>query len=155
MQLIAPPLDENGNQGGNVDNMANNTGGGSSVLSNDLREQFERMQALWRHARRPDDEESEELKRKEHSAALETAVAIESEMKMWQNGIAELEAILAEEGDDHHHDSEEQAPVVPQEVVRFPNLPPIIPAEEDDIVGDRNDANHDNSTDDIAATTEL
>lgn len=135
MQLIVPPLEDNGNQGDESDVEQNKNGGGNTVLSNELRERFETMQTVWRRARRSSGDDVAELRRKEQRVALDTAVAIESEMRMWQNGIAELEAMLAEEegNEDHDYASYEEIQVQPLEAVRFPSLPPVIPADEEDI----------------------
>merc|ERR1712008_32188 len=58
-------------------------------------------------------------------------VAIESEVQKWQRGIAELEAMLDEEGNAPRSSSSSVA-FRPPAVVRFPSLPPIVPAEEGD-----------------------
>jgi hypothetical protein len=80
----------------------------SRVLSDELREQFESMKTVWRHAKRASSGESfvqdgllssQELKRKERKTAVETALAVEKEISRWKNGIAELEAMLAAEED--------------------------------------------------------
>merc|ERR1712086_1203978 len=63
--------------------------------------------------------------------ASETAFAIESEVQKWQRGIAELEAMLDEEGNAPRSSSSSVA-LRPPAVVRFPSLPPIVPAEEGD-----------------------
>jgi hypothetical protein len=133
MQLIVPRLEDNQDQGVESDYGPNgkDKDEDTTVLSNELRDEFETMKTAWRRARRSSGDNAEELRRKEQDAALDTAVAIESEMKMWQNGIAELEAMLAEEDDGEDYDEEVQAR--PQEFVRFPSLPPVIPADEEDV----------------------
>jgi hypothetical protein len=96
-------------------------GTSSTVLSQELREQFETMKEVWRQAKRAssnaesdhendpppqmdDAQESSEshlvrqnLKRKERETAVETALAVDAEIASWRNGIAELEAMLAAE----------------------------------------------------------
>jgi hypothetical protein len=128
MQLIVPRLEDNQDQGVESDYGPNgkDEDEDTTVLSNELRDEFETMKTAWRRARRSSGDNAEELRRKEQDAALDTAVAIESE-----NGIAELEAMLAEEDDGEDYDEEVQAR--PQEFVRFPSLPPVIPADEEDV----------------------
>lgn len=88
----------------------------SNVLSDDLREQFETMKAVWRQSKRANigGEEGaqdgrmasqEELKRKERETAVETALAVDEEISRWKTGIAELEAMLAAEEDSCSLDS--------------------------------------------------
>jgi hypothetical protein len=143
------------------------------ILSNELREQFEAMKAVWRQAKREsslsDDEEEggkgndkdvcetvqhrEDLKRKERETAVETALAVDAEIARWQNGIADLEALLAaEEEEDSHIGAREaepndviELPLGRQEIVvvdgplqgllhphlQFPTLPPVVPDDEE------------------------
>jgi hypothetical protein len=92
----------------------------SAVLSDELREQFETMKAVWRQARRPsaddlgedadkseaqDAVEDEEVRRKQRKTAVETALAVDAEISRWKNGIAELEAMLAAEDANREDDS--------------------------------------------------
>lgn len=145
-----------------------------AILSDDLRDQFETMKSVWRQARRgSEDVDSSslndssvtrehrgnvraELKRKERETAVETAIKVEREIALWQEGIADLEALLAAE-DEHEFSEEtaveqqaveeengppgireiafvrhdyEQAPAAPVQI-RFPFLPPAIPTEDD------------------------
>mmetsp|Transcript_16267 Transcript_16267/g.37467 ORF Transcript_16267/g.37467 Transcript_16267/m.37467 type:complete len:190 (-) Transcript_16267:263-832(-) len=97
------------------DSLERNSSNVSAVLSDDLRDQFEAMKSVWRQARRGGEdldyssfngsnENSEqrenvhaELKRKERETAIETAIKMEREMALWQEGIADLEALLAAE----------------------------------------------------------
>lgn len=117
------------------------------VLSRELRENFEAMKAVWRQAGRHNGEEAaalEELKRKEREQAIETALTIDSEITMWQNGIAELEAMLAAEEDPSEEglseedaessgDENAQPNGYPLPAVRFPSLPPVVvPDDEED-----------------------
>lgn len=91
-----------------------NSNVGEAILSADLRDQFETMKRVWRQARRQCDgvgsssdidEETKErraliihdLKRKERDTAIETAIKVDNEISQWHNGIADLEALLAEE----------------------------------------------------------
>jgi len=145
-------------------------GGNDGLLSAELREQFETMKSIWREARRgQDDDESssstdiaetrhqrlgvrEDLKRKEREAAVETAIKVQNEIETWQNGIADLEALLAaeeeQESEDEEDDDEgENGPPGIREIVivrrnynaqrenhrqiRFPNLPPVVPTEDE------------------------
>lgn len=80
-----------------------------------------------------------EHQNKKRKVAIETAFAIESEVQKWQRGIAELEAMLeeagADVGDSQRSSSSVEDDDAPPEVVRFPSLPPIIPAEEGDLEG--------------------
>lgn len=101
---------------------------------------------------------------KKRKIAMETAFAIESEVQKWQRGIAELEAMLEQASGDvedaqrssSSSDSsfrEGEARLGPPEIVRFPSLPPIVPAEEGDLEGstsnEENDENeHCNAIDD-------
>ncbi|KAL3919850.1 MAG: hypothetical protein SGILL_003546 [Bacillariaceae sp.] len=161
----------------------------SAVLSNELREQFETMKSIWRQARRPsaddllgneDDEDDgssdasnpaaqeqqqpageEVLRRKQRETALETALAVDAEISRWQNGIAELEAMLAAEEGSSDSDVEEDRgdrrrlqnnhqgqPLQQQQgvldprrghpqghrppLIQFPNLPPVVASEDDE-----------------------
>jgi len=103
-------------------------------------------------------EDSQQRENKKRKVAIETAFAIESEVQKWQRGIAELEAMLnvASGGDvedfqgssssfsssssssSSSSEGEAGARARPPEVVRFPSLPPIIPAEEGDLVESSN-----------------
>lgn len=154
---------------------------GDSILSDDLRGQFETMKSVWRQARRGNDNGDgssfshanddtatkqrqarirKELKRKEREAARETAIKIDNEISQWRNGIADLEALLAAEGEeqilgdnDNHgppgireitfvarssnnnnnHNNQHQPHQQQQIPPRFPFLPPTIPSEDDDV----------------------
>ena len=140
-------------------------------LSEDLRDQFETMKSIWRQARRDTGDEricpskdrsdgrqvmvKEDLKRKERETAVETAIKVQSEIEAWQNGIADLEALLAAEEEDDvdewgglpPEDGDENGPPGIREIafvrrvnnaprrqpppVRFPCLPPAIPTEDE------------------------
>lgn len=133
MQLIAPVREDDVSLGDH----SKNGNGRTSVLSKHLKDQFEAMKSLQRTMKRSTRNEEEELKRKERGVALKTAVAIESEITMWQNGIAELEAIIArEDGEEEVEDIEDESHFRPIQVIRFPTLPPVIPAEEEEIGSD-------------------
>eukprot|EP00980_Cylindrotheca_fusiformis_P029946 scaffold24080_cov142-Cylindrotheca_fusiformis.AAC.1 len=133
MQLLVPPVDDNHGEESVNGSTASRGGRESSVLSNDLREQFENMKTAWRRARRSTGDDGEELRRKEEErAALDTAVAVESEMERWRNGIAELEAMLAEEEEDDESSAEGEGNRPQELVVRFPYLPPVVPSDEED-----------------------
>ena len=141
------------------------------ILSSELRDQFESMKSIWRQARRDHDDEGscssndnnearerklqarEDLKRKEREVAVETAIKIQNEITSWQNGIADLEALLAAEeeqasNDDDVPDEEgnngppgireiafiRRSNNVPRRIppqIRFPPLPPAIPTEDE------------------------
>jgi len=97
---------------------------------------------------------------KKRKVAMDTAFAIESEVEKWQRGIAELEAMLeAANGDVEDFQgsssssslSEGEARARPPEVVRFPSLPPIIPAEEGDLEGSEEEEEDDDDESDNQA----
>lgn len=145
------------------------------ILSAELRDQFESMKSIWRQARRGHNEQGssssndssqtkekrirsrEDLKRKEREVAVETAIKVQNEIATWQNGIADLEALLAAE---EEYDINEEAvewegvpqggdngPIGIREIefvrginneprqlppqVRFPFLPRAIPTEDE------------------------
>lgn len=136
------------------------------LLSTGLREQFETMKSIWRQARRGKEDEGsssstddietrhrrvrvrEDLKRKERETAVETAIKVQNEIETWQNGIADLEALLAAE-EEQESDEEEgvNGPPGIREIsfvrrnhnvqrenhpqIRFPYLPPAIPTEDE------------------------
>lgn len=158
MQLIIPILDEedtsqlgdmtrNEAHSGTAQNEINGEHNShhDRVLPQELRESFEAMKSLWRQSSRNSEEEvssTEERKRKEREQAIETALAIESEVLKWQNGIAELEAMLAaaenmEGSEDDYSEYEEDGSAQdedrPMPVVRFPLLPPVVVPDEDDL----------------------
>ncbi|KAL3915705.1 MAG: hypothetical protein SGARI_008129, partial [Bacillariaceae sp.] len=133
------------------------------------------MKSVWRQARRPSaddlgeqadasqaqDEGEEELRRKQREMAVETALAVDTEISRWKNGIAELDAMSAEEasddsdGDFDDHEGEEQIhnerqhvnanidgnrqppqnllqqEPLPPPVIRFPNLPSEVLDDEE------------------------
>ena len=156
MQLIVPPLEEQSEQGavkgeGTAQNRSgdgNDGQGNNDVLSPELREHFEAMKALWRQSRRSSsdgDEDLEELRHKSREKALETALAVESETLRLQNGIAELEALLAQQErgqvDENAQDgqpgnddnaSERDDAIVARDVILFPFLPPVVAPEEEE-----------------------
>ena len=144
------------------------------ILSAELRDQFESMKSIWRQARRGHGEQGssssndssqtkenrtrsrEDLKRKEREIAVETAIKVQNEITTWQNGIADLEALLAAEEQESNDESgewevmpqeEENVPVAIREIafvrgmnngprqippqVRFPFLPRAIPMEDE------------------------
>ena len=156
MHLIVPLLEEDdtsqpGDMAKNEGSMETNGGedfGATDAhhgrnLPHGLRESFEAMKSIWRQVSRQNEEESavlEELKHKERQQAIETALAIESEVAKWQNSIAELEAMLAgvenEEDNDENNSEQEDEESFPEEVppipgVRFPSLPPVVVPEDD------------------------
>ena len=158
MQLILSTMEDDDVSLGGTTSDNGKQNGRTSVLSKDLRERFEAVKAVRRSVQRSTGSrsEEEELKRKERGVAVETALAIESEITTWQNGIAELEAILARENgeeEDQDDDFEEDSNVRPRQVIRFPTLPPVIPAEEEEIVTDRNQNSRNGKSDSESATT--
>jgi len=146
--------------------------GNEAILSVELRDQFENMKSIWRQARRGDDDEGssslndnsetreqrvrvrENLKRKEREIAVETAIQVQNEISTWQNGIADLEALLAAEEEevpsyefDEMEEEGENGPPGIREIIfvrrnvnaqrqhlprlQFPSLPPAILTEDD------------------------
>lgn len=142
--------------------------GNDAILSHELRDQFETMKSIWRQARRDNGDEGssssndssetrerrvmvrEDLKRKERETAVETAIKVQNEIETWENGIADLEALLAAEEEESGELVEEQegenglpgireiefvrrdnnAPRRPQQI-QFPFLPHAIPTEDE------------------------
>lgn len=161
MQLLVPPLDDRSadfkkeEDGSSTSNSAT----ARSVMSQGLQDKFETMKQAWNHHSRAsakrsegpaeasassedqDDAEQEEEEQhhqnKKRKVAMETAFAIEAEVQKWQRGIAELEAMLDVGDLDGPSSSAEDAENAarPPVIVRFPSLPPIIPAEEGDFDG--------------------
>lgn len=154
-----------------VENLAASTAvernrGNDVVLSAELREQFETMKSIWRQARRGQDDDRsssstdntdtrerrirvcQELRRKEREIAVETAIKVQNEIEKWQNGIADLEDLLAaEEEQEWSEEDGENGPPGIREIafvrrndnvprqnppqIRFPCLPPAIPTEDE------------------------
>lgn len=116
MHTLYPPLhhadsDDTTPNGDNNDN--------SQVLPPELRENFDQMRALVRAQSRAQDEKEEERARKNaRQMALKTALAVEKEFSQLRNGIAELEALVAQ-----------QEGVA---ATTFPSLPPMIPQDHVD-----------------------
>lgn len=160
MQLLVPPLDDRSADFKKEEDgsSTSNSAAARSVMSQGLQDKFETMKQAWNHHSRAsakrseapaeasassedqDDAEEEEQhhQNKKRKVAMETAFAIESEVQKWQRGIAELEAMLDVGGDlDAPSASAADAANAarPPEIVRFPTLPPIIPAEEGDFNG--------------------
>ena len=136
------------NENSNNNNGSHHGGGGEGVLTHELRESFEAMKAIWRQAGRDNEDSAanEELKRKMREHAIETALAVDSEVTKWQNGVAELEAMLSaaadedgSEGDYNSEDVDEEDMrqghhgVRPLPAVRFPSLPPVVVPDDEDI----------------------
>lgn len=143
----------------------NSNHSGSNILPPELKEKFEAIRALGRQLGRASNYETEkhyesddasasngvpdgntskeDLKRKERAIATDAALAIDSEISKWRNGIAELEAVLAamdeedeaEQGGSHVEGGRELPN--PPRVIRFPALPPLVPPEEDEDVRSR------------------
>lgn len=176
MQLVAPPGEESetsgdaaiqhqleGDAGSPADLAAASfeetyeRSDNSNVLSQELRDNFESAKSLWRQLGRYNNDNHDhwgvepgsherDLRRKQREKAVETAQAVDAEITKWQNGIAELEAMLAQaenqqdsgdlavEGIEH----EEMGGMVQgpgdAQIVRFPSLPPVVPLDEDEIL---------------------
>lgn len=64
---------------------------------------------------------AEALERRKLQLAAETAVAVESEISRLTNGIAELEELLARQGETHANDPVE---------ISFPSLPSVVPDDD-------------------------
>jgi len=159
MQLLVPPLDDRSAdfQKEEDGSSTSKSAAARSVMSQGLQDKFETMKQAWNHHSRAsakrseapaeasassedqDDVEEEEQhhQNKKRKVAMDTAFAIESEVQKWQRGIAELEAMLDVGDLDGPSSSAENAANAarPPEIVRFPSLPPIIPAEEGDFDG--------------------
>jgi hypothetical protein len=118
MRTLFPPLENNSAQA-----KSSMKDGNDDVLSQELRDNFSAMRAII-------EQESNEKKRKDASStttvkdlqqkkyrvAVSTALAVEDELSRLRNGIAELEALLAQqEGGEFHV---------------FPSLPAIVPCDD-------------------------
>mmetsp|Transcript_3167 Transcript_3167/g.5203 ORF Transcript_3167/g.5203 Transcript_3167/m.5203 type:complete len:147 (-) Transcript_3167:123-563(-) len=113
------------------------------VLSPELRENFDTMRALIRQEKKRkdaphDNQEVEDqlLQTKKRQVAVKTALAVEDEMSRLRNGIAELEALLAQQEQGGDFDAG-----------LFHALPPIVPSEEDDVAEVGNDEREDKQLD--------
>lgn len=119
----------------------------ADVLSDELRRNFEAVKEARRQVDREKGAEPallEGLRRKERQQAIETALAVESEVAKWQSGIAELEAMLAateQEEDRSRFDAEggqqglnldDGFQARPVADIRFPSLPPVVVPDDDD-----------------------
>ena len=91
--------------------------GDDDVLSQELKDNFDAMRAALRAQSRTERSDND-LKRKEEpmKLAVKTALAAEEEMARLRNGIAELEALLAQEEGDVG--------------IAFPSLPHVVEEEE-------------------------
>lgn len=105
-------------------------GGEDDVLSPELRDNFETMRTLIRQEKKRKADKTvediagdEQLQAKKLQVAVKTAVAVEDEMSRLRNGIAELEALLAQQGNGEDH-----------EAGMFPALPAIVPSDEGNAV---------------------
>jgi hypothetical protein len=71
-----------------------------SAISDELRDNFEDIKSITRRSQCcSSDVEAEELMRKGRILAAQTAMAIDEERRRWEQGIAELEQLLAEQED--------------------------------------------------------
>jgi hypothetical protein len=101
MQTLYPPNDKDAPGDGDDD-----------VLSQELKNNFNAVRSLLATSN----------EKEAQTMATKTAVAAEEEIRRLQNGIAELEALLAQQ------QHEEQPPPV----VAFPSLPPVVVEEEEE-----------------------
>jgi hypothetical protein len=147
MQIIVTTLDDESKQGASSDGETfqseSTNNNNRTVLPAELRENFQAMTSVWRQSLRASGEEAKEISRKEREKAVETAIAVDAEINRWQNGIAELEALLSEQegrqdysdDDDDEEDAESNhgghLPQPQRNAVVFPLLPPVIPPEDD------------------------
>jgi len=106
MQTLYPPNDEGSTPGD----------GDDDVLPQELKNNFDAVRTLLSS----NDKEAAE------NMATKTAVEATEEINRLQNGIAELEALLAQQEEQEHHDD------VPLPVVAFPSLPPVVVEEEEE-----------------------
>ena len=173
MQLLVPPLDDDSSSSSSSSSNSNHLDGDapvgleeeedggtshhdhankssrnkdSNILSDELKENFEAMKSLWRQSRRAtaSSDDEEELRHRAREKAVETAVAVDSEILRWQNSISELESLLAEQEDRNEDEGVEADDVLGDEMggqpwqarrqnmVAFPSLPPVIPPEDED-----------------------
>ena len=160
MQFIIPPIEDDGSpqHGDNMSRLERSPQEGTEgpcsnnhgAISDELRQNFEAMKEIWRLADRESGADSailEELRHKERAQAIETALAVESEIAKWRIGIAELEAMLAagsEEDESAISYLEEEQQVsndeqlgggahdFPVAAIRFPSLPPVVVPDDDE-----------------------
>ena len=104
MQTLYPPNDEDAPGDGDDD-----------VLSQELKNNFNAVRDLL----------SSNNENEAQTMAIKAALAAEDEIRRLQNGIAELEALLARQ----QREEEEQLPPL---VVAFPSLPPVVVDEEEE-----------------------
>jgi hypothetical protein len=121
MHTLYPPLDDstpscNNNSHQNNQDMRKV----DNVMSPELRQNFETMKSLKRKDPPGTREMCDAHETKKRQLAIETAIAVEKEMSRLRHGIAELEAILAEQENEDI------------DITVFPFLPPVIPADDDD-----------------------
>lgn len=127
MHTLYPPLDDsipscnNNNRKNNQDMKKFD-----NVMSPELRQSFETMKSFKRKDPPGTREMSDEHETKKLQLAIDTALAVEKEISRLHHGIAELEALLAEQENDD------------VDVTAFPFLPQVIPAEDDDPSEDDN-----------------
>jgi hypothetical protein len=145
--------DQGTDQGANNNNNNKNNvrSDNQGAISDELRQNFEAMKAVWRQADRESGGDAailEDLRHKERAQAIETAIAVETEIAKWQMGIAELEAMLAagneeDEGDIYYLHEEERVSsdeeldgrfqkLLPVAAIRFPSLPPVVVPDDDE-----------------------
>ena len=157
MQFIVPPLDDESKQGasanGETSQSESNDDNNRTALPDELRENFEAMTSVWRQALRASGEEAKDLRRREREKAVETAIAVDAEINRWQNGIAELEALLSEQegrqdcSDDDYDEEDAESnhgghlPQPQRNAFVFPRPPPVIPPEDDGENCDSDDSN--------------
>jgi hypothetical protein len=134
MRKLYPPLDDSNTSCNNITSDNNQEmKKNDDVLSPELRHNFEEMKALKRKES-PSREMDQEHETKKLQLAIKTAVAAENEIARLRNGIAELEALLVEQGGDQ------------SDLTVFPFLPPVVPADDDGYDDDDDDSFESNSS---------
>lgn len=124
MLTLYPPLDDY-----SACNSVNETtattmkdGDDDDVLSPELRQNFETMRALIKQddsKKRKDAPQDDDLQAKKYQVAMKIALAVEDEMSRLRNGIAELEALVAQQEGGGFE--------------AFPSLPPVVPSDDDEV----------------------
>ena len=96
--MLFPPLDdeESSVENGPTNGSSSRAAAPAAVLPQAIKDRFSKVRSLLREKASADNEtQAVELKRKQEEAALEAARAVQEEVQRLQNGIAELEAMVA------------------------------------------------------------
>ena len=180
--MLFPPLEDesisrdvngSGDEEGTDENNSN-----IQVLPQLLRDRFSKVRSLLREkASKEDTDSTAQLKRKQEQAALETARAVQDEVSRLQNGIAELEAMYAQQRQQQllvHDDGEGEEDIDESDVdiddeeddgqggppgenhhnnagIVFPALPSLVNAVEPDLDADADSNQGSSSTNDANA----